>query len=94
MSIKFTFRLSRQCEHGECSFCDKFEETTVNSSFNLFCECDCEKVTPLWHELLTLIHLKLDPNFDLTTFEKLFGTPSDKFLSYLFLLLKYFYLHL
>ena len=79
----FLYKIKRK-DSPNCSFCDKFEETTVH----LFCEC--EKVTPLWHELLTLIHLKLDPNFNLTTFEKLFGTPSDKFLSYLFLLLKYF----
>ena len=65
--------------------CNKEEETIVH----LFCEC--EKVTPLWNELLTLIHLKVDSNFNLTNFEKIFLVPgtSDKFLSYLFLLLKY-----
>ena len=79
----FLYKIKRK-DSPNCSFCDKVEETTVH----LFCEC--EKVTPLWQELLTLIHLKLDPNFSLTNFEKLFRTPCDKFLSYLFLLLKYF----
>ena len=67
-----------------CNFCDKMTETMVH----LF--CDCEAVTPIWHILLQIIHLKHDPDFILNNFKKMFGVSSDKFLSYLFLLLKYY----
>ena len=62
--------------------CDKNEETMVH----LFCEC--HKVTPIWHDLLTIISQN-DVLINVTNFEKLFGICTDKFVSYLFLLLKY-----
>ena len=68
-----------------CVFCDKSEETIVH----LFCEC--ERVIPIWQSLL----LKISQNnvqINGSNFEKMFGLSTDKFISYLFLLLKY-YIH-
>ena len=52
--------------------------------------CDCEAVTPIWHGILQIIHLKYNPDFILNNFKKMFGVSSDNFLSYLFLSLKYY----
>ena len=54
--------------------------------------CDCESVSPIWQSLIDTIHLKHNPNFRLTRFQKVFGVITDKLLSYLFLCLKYIYL--
>lgn len=82
----FLCKIKRK-DSPNCVFCDKYDETIVH----LFCEC--EKVTPLWEALLDLLQQKHDPNFNLTKFEKLFGVPSDKFITYLILLVKY-YIHI
>ena len=47
------------------------------------------KITPIWHDLLTIISQNFDSNITVTNLEKLFGICTDKFVSYLFLLLKY-----
>ena len=57
-----------------CVFCDNQEESITH----LF--CDCEKVTRYGH-----IH-----NFNLTNFEKLFGFSSDRLITYLLLVAKYY----
>ena len=53
---------------------------------HLFCEC--EKVSSIWKALLDLLLQNYDPHF-LTNFEKIFGVPKDKFVTYLILLVKY-----
>ena len=78
----FLFKIKRK-NSSNCSLCDKTEETPVH----LFCEC--EKVVPIWQDLCDIILRNCDPNISITNFEKLFGICSDKFVSYLFLLLKY-----
>ena len=78
----FLFKIKRK-DSPNCTLCDKKEETMVH----LF--CDCEKVAPIWHDLLALISQKCDFKINVTTFEKLFGMSDDKFLTYLFLLMKY-----
>ena len=82
----FLHKIKRK-DSPNCTFCNKVEETMVH----LFCEC--EKITPIWNSLLNSIHQKHDQNFNLTNFKKLFGISSDKFLTYLFLVVKY-YIHL
>ena len=79
----FLFKIKRK-DSPNCSLCGKEEETMVH----LF--CDCEKVAPLWQGLLSTISQK-DDSFSpaVTNFEKLFGICNDKFVTYLFLLLKY-----
>ena len=78
----FLFKIKRK-ESPKCTLCEKKEETLVH----LFCES--EKVTPIWHDLLTILSQNLDSNITVTNFEKLFGICSDKFVSYLCSLLKY-----
>ena len=79
----FLCKITRR-DSPNCVFCDKFDETMVH----LF--CDCEKVSPIWEFLLDLLIQKHYQNFNMTNFEKLFGVPTDKFLTYLMLLVKYF----
>lgn len=78
----FLHKIKRK-ESPNCSFCDKKEETIIH----LFIEC--EKVAPLWQDLLSIISQKSEEDIQITNFEKMFGVVSDKFVSYLFLLLKY-----
>ena len=52
--------------------------------------CDCEKVSPIWECLLDLLIKKYDQNINVTNFEKLFGIPDDRFVTYLMLLVKYY----
>ena len=78
----FLHKIKRK-ESPNCSFCDKKDETIIH----LFIEC--EKVAPLWQDLLSIISQKSEEDIQITNFEKMFGVVSDKFVSYLFLLLKY-----
>ena len=80
----FLHKIKRR-DSPNCSLCNKKEETMVH----LF--CDCEKVSPIWLDLLDTISQK-NANFavqNVSNFEKIFGFCEDKFVSYLFLLLKY-----
>ena len=78
----FLFKIKRK-NSPNCSLCDKKEETMVH----LFCEC--EKVTPVWQNLLVIISRENRSAINVTNFNKLFGICGDKFISFLFLLLKY-----
>ena len=78
----FLHKIKRK-DSPTCSLCGKQDETIVH----LF--CTCEKVVPLWHDLLTIILQKNNLNLVVTNFEKLFGFCTDRYISYLFLLLKY-----
>ena len=79
----FLHKIKRK-DSPNCTFCDKHEETVVH----LF--CDCEKVMPIWEFLLQILQQKYDANYIFTHFYKLFGVPSDKFVTYLILLVKYY----
>ena len=78
----FLYKIKRK-DSPNCSFCNKENETMVH----LFCEC--ELVTPLWQDLLDIIIQRNKSAITVTNFEKLFGICNDRFISYLFLLLKY-----
>ena len=78
----FLFKIKRK-DSPKCSFCGEKDETFIH----LFCECD--KVNPVWNDLIIAISQQLNSNISITNFEKLFGILGDKFISYLFLLLKY-----
>ena len=80
----FLHKIKRR-DSPNCSLCNKEVETMVH----LF--CDCEIVSSIWLDLFDVISLKCE-NFDIhivSNFEKIFGFGDDKFISYLFLLLKY-----
>ena len=79
----FLFKIRRK-DSPNCTFCNKREETIIH----ILCECD--KVTPIWQYLLSVILKKHDPRFTLANCEKIFGTCTDRYVSYLFLLLKYY----
>ena len=45
---------------------------------------------PIWNDLDKIIRNKHDINFASSPFEKMFGIQGDKFITYLFLCVKYF----
>ena len=59
-----------------------------NSFF--LCVCDCDIVKSIWKDLVELIRDKHDSNFTISSFDKIFGVQDDKFLTYLFLCVKYY----
>ena len=79
----FLFRIKRK-KSPNCVFCNNFPETITN----FFCDCDIVK--PIWKDLVELIRGKHDSNFTISSFEKIFGIQDDKFMSYLFLCMKYY----
>ena len=81
----FLFKIKRK-DSPNCSFCEKEPETTVH----VFCECSVVK--RLWNELLLSINQKQPLNITISSFEKIFGIQDDKFLTFIFLALKY-YIH-
>ena len=53
--------------------------------------CECEIVKPIWNDLASVIRNKLDINYTNSSFDNMFGIQSDKFITYLFLCLKYYW---
>ena len=78
----FLFKIKRKISPN-CSFCDKEEETIIH----LFCKC--EKVNPIWQDLISKISKENSLNLNINDFDKMFGIRNDKFVTYLFLLMKY-----
>ena len=76
----FLFKIKRK-DSPDCTFCNKREETIIH----IFCEC--EKIIPIWQYLMSIILKKHDPGFNLANCDKIVGTCTDRFVSYLFLLL-------
>ena len=79
----FLFKIKRK-DSPDCMFCKKLPETIIH----FFCEC--EVVKPIWNDLDKIIRNKYDINFASSPFEKMFGIQGDKFITYLFLCVKYF----
>ena len=53
-----------------------------------FCNCDIVKLN--WEALVQVIKAKHDIDFDLSTFDKLFGVHLDKYIMFICLCLKYY----
>ena len=51
--------------------------------------CECEVVNPLLNDMVKIINHKEDVNFSVSNFDKMFGIQDDKFLTFLFLIIKY-----
>ena len=79
----FLFKLKRK-DSPNCCFCEKYPETIIH----VFCEC--EVVIPLWNDMVKIINHKKDVNFSVCNFDKMFGIQDDKFLTFLFLIIKYY----
>ena len=71
-------------DSADCVFCQKHPESILHFF------CDCDFVKPIWEKLIDIIRSKHDINFSVSTFDKMFGVPEDKFLTYLFLCVKYY----
>ena len=79
----FLFKIKRK-ESPNCSFCNSAPENYVH----LF--IDCSVVKSIWDNTIDVIKQKIMRPLNITTFQKLFGCDQDKFLTFLFLLLKYY----
>ena len=79
----FLFKINRK-DSPNCIFCNNHPETIIH----FFCECEVAK--SLWKDLINIIKSKEDIDFSVSAFEKVFGIQDDKFLTYLFLCLKYY----
>ena len=79
----FLFKIKRK-DSPNCSFCNIAPETYKH----IFIECPVVK--PIWDEVIKVIIQKINKPLNVSTFEKMFGFDDDKFLTYLFLLLKYY----
>lgn len=67
-----------------CEFCHKHSETIIH----LFYEC--EKVKPIWDDLISLINIKLHTDFQIDKCWVMFGDPDDNLLTFLVLCCKFF----
>ena len=59
--------------------------------------CECEKISPLWDDLVSFIQSKTGDSFDLSNYQKMFGLEIEESehynaINFLFLYLK-FYIH-
>ena len=80
---EFLFKINRK-DSPDCVFCGKNPENIIH----FFCECDIVK--PIWNDLVKVIKDKYDTGFTISSFVKNFGIQNDKFITYLFLCLKYY----
>ena len=79
----FLFKIGRK-DSPLCSFCSKSPETMLH----VFCEC--EKVRPIWDELLQLINDNLHADYTLDNFDLMFGVSDDSLVTFLILCCKFY----
>ena len=79
----FLFKIKRR-DSPYCSFCNTVEETITH----VFLQCD--KVKPIWKDIIRLINQKENTSINVSDFGKMFGIIEDKFLTYIFLVVKYY----
>ena len=80
---EFLYKIKRK-DSPDCVLCKKFPESIIH----FFCKC--EAVKPLWDDLINIIRDKHDTGFSISYFDMIFGIQDDRFITYLFLCLKYF----
>ena len=79
----FLYKIKRK-DSPNCSFCNAAPETYIH----LFIECVVVK--PIWDAAIKVLVQKINKPPIFSIYLKMFGCDSDKFLTYLFLLLKYY----
>ena len=79
----FLYKIKRK-DSPNCSFCNTAPETYKH----IFIECPVVK--PIWDKAIKVISQKINRPLNVSTFEQMFGVVDDKFLTHLFLLLKYY----
>ena len=52
--------------------------------------CECEKVRPIWDELLQLINDNLHADYTLDNFDLMFGVSDDSLVTFLILCCKFY----
>ena len=52
--------------------------------------CECEVVIQLWNDMVKIINHREDVNFSVSTIDKMFRIHDDKFLTFSFLITKYY----
>ena len=79
----FLYKIKRK-DAPDCVFCSSVPETYIH----LFVECPVVKT--IWDQMINFISKKTNQVMNPTVFEKMFGYENDKFITFLFLLLKYY----
>ena len=79
----FLFKIKRK-DSPNCSFCKDVPETIVH----VFIECNVVK--PIWDETISVINQKSNKILIPSIFDKMFGYQEDMFITYIFLVLKYY----
>lgn len=79
----FLYKIKRK-DSPDCVFCSSSPETYIH----LFVECPVIK--PIWDEIIHVMSKKMNQVVNPSIFEKMFGCGKDKFVTFLFLLLKYY----
>ena len=80
----FLFKINRK-DSPDCVFCKKFPENII-----LFFLCECDAVKPIWNDLVQIIRDKHNIDFCISSFDNIFGIQDDKFITHLFLCVKYY----
>ena len=80
---KFLHKIKKK-DSPLCSLCNNEPETYLH----IFVECDVVK--PLWDQTLNTINDKNHQVLNVSNFEKMFGLCEDKFVTYIFLIFKYY----
>ena len=67
-----------------CFFCNGAPESVVH----VF--CNCNKIKPIWKDLIDLINDKLHADYNFDSFDMMFGIEDEVLLSFLILCCKFY----
>ena len=79
----FLHKIKRK-DSPNCTFCHSLSETIIH----VFIDCDIVKI--IWNEIVLEISRHTKKVFNPSPFEKIFGVKDDKFITYIFLIFKYY----
>ena len=80
---EFLYKIKRK-DSPTCSFCKTAPETYIH------CFIECQVIKPIWDKIIIVINQKSNKVIHPSLFDKMFGYEQDIFLTYLFLLFKYY----
>ena len=80
---KFLHKIKRK-DSPNCSFCNTEPQTFIHFFI------DCNIVKSIWDQTLNSINKKSNKIINASKFDKMFGYLEDKFVTYIFIILKYY----
>ena len=79
----FLHKIKRK-DSSNCTFCQRLPETVIHIYI------ECQYVRNVWDDIINVINHNTQKNFNPSNFEKIFGYKDDKFVTYIFLIFKYY----